>query len=48
MNEAKQDWRWLPQWAPTFAVLVACWVPWFQHPSISAANSPAWIRGSPN
>ena len=23
MNEAKQDWRWLPQWAPTFAVLVA-------------------------
>lgn len=23
MNEANQDWRWLPQWAPTFAVLVA-------------------------
>lgn len=23
MNEAKQDWRWLRQWAPTFAVLVA-------------------------
>lgn len=21
--DAKQDWHWLPQWAPTFAVLVA-------------------------
>ena len=23
MNE-KLDWKWLPQWTPTFAVLVAC------------------------
>ena len=23
MSERKRDWDWLPQWAPTFAVLVA-------------------------
>ena len=23
MSETKRDWRWLPLWAPTFAVLVA-------------------------